>query len=138
MKRSKNNKGFTLIELIVVVAIIAILAAIAVPAYNNIQDRAARTAALSNARIIISSISAHNAMCDADPSLDEIEGTESGGVVVLTGISTVDDFNAACEIDLSGMTDENFGIALEYLDVENGDEFSLDETYDHTAAAATT
>lgn len=133
MKRSKNNKGFTLIELIVVVAIIAILAAIAVPAYNNIQDRAARTAALSNARIIISSISAHNAMCDADPSLTEIVGTESGGVVALTGITTVDDFNTACEIDLSGMTDENFAIALQYLDVANGDEFSLDETYDHTA-----
>ena len=37
MKKFQNNKGFTLIELIVVIAIIAILAAVAVPSYNRIQ-----------------------------------------------------------------------------------------------------
>ena len=133
MKKTKKNKGFTLIELIVVVAIIAILAAIAVPAYNNIQDRAARTAAFSNARIIISSISAHNAMCDADPTLTPIVGTAAAVGIQLDTITTVDDFNSICEIDLSGMTDANFLIALQYLEVVNDDEFSLNEAYDHTA-----
>ncbi|MFC1784144.1 prepilin-type N-terminal cleavage/methylation domain-containing protein [Candidatus Neomarinimicrobiota bacterium] len=36
----KNQKGFTLIELIVVIAIIAILAAVAVPAFINVVDEA--------------------------------------------------------------------------------------------------
>ena len=43
-----NNKGVTLIELIIVVAVIAILAMIAVPGYIGQQTRAARAEAYTN------------------------------------------------------------------------------------------
>ena len=43
MKKMKENKGFTLVELIVVIVILAILAAILVPALLGYIDRAAQT-----------------------------------------------------------------------------------------------
>ena len=43
----QNQKGFTLIELMIVIAIIAILAAIALPAYNNYTARSQVSEAVS-------------------------------------------------------------------------------------------
>lgn len=40
MKKNKNNKGFTLVELIVVMAVLAIISAIAVPRFLGVQKQA--------------------------------------------------------------------------------------------------
>lgn len=50
MKFQQQQKGFTLIEVIVVVAIISILATIAIPAYQHYIAKAQRSACLSEVK----------------------------------------------------------------------------------------
>jgi len=48
----KNQKGFTLVELLVVLLIIGILVAIAIPIYTNVTTNANTKACLSNLRTL--------------------------------------------------------------------------------------
>ena len=70
----KNNKGFTLIELMIVVAIIGILAAIAIPNFRNYQLKAKTSEAKVNLSAIATSQESYFAeydtykICAANPA----------------------------------------------------------------------
>lgn len=53
MKKLKNQKGLTLIELLAVIVILGIIAAIAVPSIGAIMDNSKRDAHIANAEMLV-------------------------------------------------------------------------------------
>jgi len=66
----RNDKGFTLVELIMVIVIIGILASIAVPKFVNLSDSAERAKCESNQGAINSAIAMQYAKQLTEPAGD--------------------------------------------------------------------
>lgn len=73
--KKMNNKGFTLMEMLIVVAIIAVLVAIAIPVFTNQLEKAREATDAANIRSAYAEVMA----CALTDAADKTNGVTKGG-----------------------------------------------------------
>ena len=103
----KDQKGFTIVELLIVIVVIGILAAISIVAYNGVTTRANASAAKGNATSVQKVAEAYNADENTSgyPSIAQL-GTGTTTVRLPSGVSVT----AAAPTSANGKT--TIGYAL--------------------------
>lgn len=80
--KNNQNKGFTIVELLIVVVVIAILAAITIVSYNGIQSRAQQSRYNQTAQTILKKIEIYKTSTGAYPVFADVTLTD-----LYTGVS---------------------------------------------------
>lgn len=93
----KNNKGFTLAELLIVVAIIAVLVAIAIPVFTTQLEKSREATDIANVRsayaylmteYLTNADNSYSTSVSAHQTVDGWQGTTGTVVMIVNGVET--------------------------------------------------
>lgn len=107
MNLQTNQKGFTIVELLIVIVVIAILAAISIVAYTGIQNNARSSAAASAAASVRDTAEAYNASNGSYPTSKAqfVSGGTEALAKLPSDITFTTSTSAAAATTAQGVTD---------------------------------
>jgi prepilin-type N-terminal cleavage/methylation domain-containing protein len=128
MEKRKNNKGFTLVELIVVLVILAILAAILVPALLGYIDRAKGQQIVLNAKSVLTASQAELSSCYASAKSTDTAASmlSANSDARKTTIQNTADVPGTYSIKVKGTTGHDAWTVGEVYYTENGKSIHYD------------
>ena len=84
LNKKKNNKGFTLVELVIVVAILAILVGLLAPQYTKYVEKSRKSADASNLEELVTSVK----VAASDNAYDVVQETDTTYTLEMTSSGT--------------------------------------------------
>jgi type IV pilus assembly protein PilA len=111
LKRVKNKKGFTLIELMIVVAIVGILAAIAIPAYIDYTIRARMSEIVTGFDGLATALAEYHASNGFFP----VVGSGAGEMPLQDLIAVTQKYGAFNQEALTDVNDTTFRVIIAHI-----------------------
>ncbi len=81
---NKNNRGFTIVELLIVIVVIGILAALVITTFNGIQQKGRDTERQTDIKALHGQLEAYNAQNGRYPTASDIGTTSANNVTFIS------------------------------------------------------
>ena len=110
LNKKKNNKGFTLVELVIVIAILAILVGLLAPQYTKYVEKSRKSADVDNMNEMVKAVQVYA----VDQGTKAGGNTANSGSITLssTGVTIADDTNGVIAAALAEYVPNYNNVAL--------------------------
>jgi type IV pilus assembly protein PilA len=126
MKKEMNNKGFSLVELIIVIAIMAILIVVLAPQYLKYVEKSRNSTDVSNATEIVTALQVYASDPDATVPIPA-SGSSDITITISSGTPSISDVGgfATAALQAAGLADDSGNLSTRCVSRSNWTSYTI-------------